>query len=76
LDKFKDGTMSDEFILDALFEMTSKISGEYVPTDPDRWIEEQTGKAIDELSAKEYDDWKNKYKDSKPLRRDITRMAR
>lgn len=76
LDKFKDGTMSDEFILDALFEMTSKISGEYVPTDPDRWIEQQSGKAIDELSAKEYDDWKKKYEDSKPLRRDLTRMAR
>jgi len=32
--------MSDEFILDALFEMTAKISGVYVPTDPNRWIEE------------------------------------
>ena len=76
LDKFKDGTMSDEFILDALFEMTAKISGVYVPTDPNRWIEEQTGKSIQELNDNERNEWLQKFNATKPLRRDLTRLAR
>ena len=76
LDKFKDGTMSDEFILDALFEMSSAISGEFVPSDPDRWILEQTGKTKEELNDAERQEWEQKFIDSKPLRRDLLRMAR
>jgi len=52
LDKFKDGTMSDEFILDALFEMTSKISGFYVPNIED-YIKKETGKKLEDLNQSE-----------------------
>ena len=68
--------MSDEFIVDALFEMTAKISGVYVPTDPNRWIEEQTGKSIQELNDSERNEWLQKFNATKPLRRDLTRLAR
>lgn len=76
LDKFKDGTMSDEFIQDALFEMTSKISGVYVPTRLDRWIEEVKGKNIEELSDSERKQLAKEFEDTKPLKRDLIRMAR
>jgi flagellin-like hook-associated protein FlgL len=75
LDKFKDGTMSDEFILDALFEMTSKISGFYVPNIED-YIKKETGKKLEDLNESEQKEWLQRFNDSRPIRRDLMRVAR
>lgn len=75
LDKFKDGTMSDEFIQDAVFEMITKISGLYIPT-LEQKIKEETGKSIDELSDSEREAWIEEFNASRPIRRDIVRLAR
>ena len=75
LDKFKDGTMSDEFILDALFEMTSKISGFYVPNIED-YIKKETGKKLEDLNQSEQKEWLQRFNDSRPIRRDLMRIAR
>jgi hypothetical protein len=67
--------MSDEFILDSLFEMTAKISGVYIPT-IEETIKKETGKSLEDLNEAEKAEWINAFNDSRPIRRDLTRLAR
>jgi hypothetical protein len=47
---YRNGSMANEFIGEALFEMDSHISSAYAPTDFMRWAEEKSGKKFTELS--------------------------
>jgi len=67
--------MSDEFILDSLFEMTAKISGVYIPT-IEETIKKETGKSLEDLNDAERAEWLNIFNNSRPIRRDLNRLAR
>ena len=53
LEMYRNGSMANEFIGEALFEMDSHISAAYGPTDFARWAEEKSGKKLTELSDTE-----------------------
>ena len=61
--------------MNSLFEMTSKLSGVYIPT-LEQKIKKETGKDIDELSESERKEWIGQFNASRPIRRDLVRMAR
>jgi hypothetical protein len=50
---YRDGTMANEFIAEALFEMTVPISSVYGPTGVVQWIENIEGKKYEELNSTE-----------------------
>jgi hypothetical protein len=47
---YRDGTMANEFISEALFEMTVPISSVYGPTGIVQWMEEVEGKKYEKIS--------------------------
>lgn len=53
LKMYRDGTMANEFIAEALFEMTVPISSVYGPTGLVQWIEDIEGKKYEELNSTE-----------------------
>lgn len=70
LEMYRNGSMANEFISEALFEMDSHISsGAYGNTDFNFWIEEQTGKKKFELSKSEVKNWWDKWNEGSITRR-------
>jgi len=58
---YRNGSMANEFIGEALFEMDSHISAAYAPTDFMRWVEEKSGKKFTELSDTDRDKLKKEW---------------
>lgn len=75
LNKYKDGSMGSEFIKEALFEIDTNISSAYGPTDFRRWLFDQTGKHLEELSESEISNYQEKWKEASINRREIVHRA-
>jgi hypothetical protein len=56
LKMYRDGTMANEFIAEALWEMTVPISSIYGPTGIVQWMEEVEGKKYKEITKERRDE--------------------
>lgn len=75
LEMYKNGSMANEFIGEALFEMDSHISAAYAPTDFMRWAEEKSGKKFTELSDTDRDKLKKEWQEGNISRRESIHRA-
>lgn len=75
LEKYKNGSMANEFIGEALFELDTNISSAYAPTDFRRWVEEQSKKKFTELSDSERSDYQKRWNEASINRREIIHNA-
>lgn len=76
LKMYRDGTMANEFIAEALWEMTVPISSVYGPTGLVQWIEDTEGKKYEELNStesgrKKIEDLTKQWTDGSIARREI-----
>ena len=75
LEMYKNGSMANEFIGEALFEMDSHISSAYAPTDFIRWAEEKSGKKYTELSDTDRTKLQKEWKEGNISRRESIHRA-
>ena len=73
LKMYRDGTMANEFIAEALWEMTVPISSVYGPTGFSKWVEDTEGKSFEEVQKNEdrYKELKKQWDDGSISRREI-----
>lgn len=76
LDAYRDGRMSDEFLQDALFEMTTGISSAYFDTDWERYAEKIEKKPFSEISNERKLQLKAEFDNMEHSRRELIHMAR
>lgn len=75
LEMYRNGSMANEFIGEALFEMDSHISAAYGPTDFARWAEEKSGKKLTELSDTERTSLQKEWNEGNISRRESIHRA-
>lgn len=76
-DSYLDGTMSKEFIADALFEMTEDLAGSYIPTNFIRFAEASENKRIEEIDKPKLEQLRKEWSDfSEYSKADKIRFAR
>lgn len=75
LEMYKNGSMANEFIGEALFEMDSHISSAYASTDFIRWAEEKSGKKYTELSDTDRTKLQKEWKEGNISRRESIHRA-
>ena len=71
LKMYRDGTMANEFIAEALWEMTVPISSVYGPTGIVQWMEEVEGKKYEEITKERRDELTKQWEDGSISRREI-----
>ena len=71
LKMYRDGTMANEFIAEALFEMTVPISSVYGPTGLVQWIEDVEGKKYEEITKERRAELTKQWEDGSIARREI-----
>lgn len=71
LKMYRDGTMANEFIAEALFEMTVPISSVYGPTGLVQWMEDVEGKKYEEITKDRRDELTKQWEDGSIARREI-----
>lgn len=72
---YRNGSMANEFIGEALFEMDSHISSAYAPTDFMRWAEEKSGKKFTELSDSDRNKLQKEWQEGNISRRESVHRA-
>ena len=75
LEMYRNGSMANEFIGEALFEMDSHISAAYAPTDFMRWAEEKSGKKFTELSDTDRNKLEKEWQEGNISRRESVHRA-
>lgn len=71
LKMYRDGTMANEFIAEALWEMTVPISSIYGPTGLVQWMEDVEGKKYEEISDDRRKELTKQWEDGSISRREI-----
>ena len=71
LKMYRDGTMANEFIAEALFEMTVPISSVYGPTGLIQWMEEVEGKKYKDITQDRRQELTKQWEDGSIARREI-----
>ena len=71
LKMYRDGTMANEFIAEALFEMTVPISSIYGPTGLVQWMEDVEGKKYEEITKERRNELTKQWEDGSIARREI-----
>ena len=71
LKMYRDGTMANEFIAEALWEMTVPISSVYGPTGLIKWMEDVEGKKYEEISDDRRKELTKQWEDGSISRREI-----
>jgi hypothetical protein len=68
---YRDGTMANEFIAEALFEMTVPISSVYGPTGLIQWMEDIEGKKYENITQDRRQELTKQWEDGSIARREI-----
>lgn len=71
LKMYRDGTMANEFIAEALFEMTVPISSVYGPTGLIQWMEDIEGKKYENITQDRRQELTKQWEDGSIARREI-----
>lgn len=71
LKMYRNGTMANEFIAEALFEMTVPISSVYGPTGLVQWMEDIEGKKYEEITQDRKQELTKQWEDGSIARREI-----